>query len=121
MDTFSEDRFWHKLGRFASTIGLKAVYTALLLYYAYKKKETPKWAKRVVVGALVYLIVPVDAIPDFIPLLGFTDDLGILTSGLLTIAAYIDDDVRRKARQKLDAWFPVVTETDIDEIDDRLT
>ena len=42
---FTEANFWGNLGRFARRIGLKSVYTALLMYYAYRRKETPFWAK----------------------------------------------------------------------------
>jgi len=69
---------WKKLSKFAQKIGLKAVYSALLLYYAFKRKDTPVWAKRVITGVLAYFIAPIDAIPDLTPFLGFTDDLGIL-------------------------------------------
>ena len=39
-------RFLRRTGRLAKTAGLRTVYTALLLYYAYERKETPKWAKK---------------------------------------------------------------------------
>ncbi|MEL6803260.1 MAG: YkvA family protein, partial [Bacteroidota bacterium] len=102
---FSESRFWQKMSQSAGRAGQKLVYSALLLYYAYKRKETPSWAKRIVLGSLGYLIMPLDFIPDLSPILGYTDDLGVISFGLVTIAAYINDDIRDKARTKLTKWF----------------
>ncbi|MBN8707065.1 MAG: DUF1232 domain-containing protein [Bacteroidetes bacterium] len=36
------------------------------------------WAKAIAIGALIYLISPIDAIPDFIPVVGLTDDVGVI-------------------------------------------
>ena len=66
--------------------------------YAFKRKETPAWAKRIITGILAYFIAPLDAIPDLTPFLGFTDDVGLLGFGLVTIAAYINDEVKSKSR-----------------------
>ena len=117
---FTERRFWDKLRNFGRSLGTKSVYSALLLYYAYHRKETPAWAKRVVLGALGYLIVPVDLVPDLAPVVGYTDDIGVLSFGLATIAAYVNSDVRTRARAKLGDWFPEVEEQDLTEVEDRL-
>lgn len=117
---FSERQFWGNLGRFARRIGLKSVYSALLLYYAYRRKETPFWAKNIVIGVLGYLLAPLDFMPDLTPIVGYTDDLGILTFGLATIAAYINPDVRSKARVKLQNWFPGFDNNELIEIDQKI-
>lgn len=101
-------------------VGVKLTYSALLLYYAYERAETPAWAKRVIIGSLAYLLSPIDAIPDLSPFLGFTDDLGVLSLGLVTIACYIDDAVREKSKLKLHNFFKVVDEEDLLEVDARL-
>ena len=72
---FSESKFWDKLAAFAKSAGLKVVAAALLLYYVLKSEDTPRADKAKIVGALGYFILPVDIIPDFIPVAGFTDDL----------------------------------------------
>ena len=95
-----------RIAKTARSAGTRAVYTALLLYYAYRRKETPSWAKRTILGALGYLITPLDAVPDLTPVLGYTDDLAVLGTGLAIVAAYINQDVRRQARAKLNGWFP---------------
>ena len=117
---FSEHRFWKMLQERARQAGIKTVYTALLLFYAYRRKETPTWAKSIVLGVLGYLVAPFDAIPDLTPIIGYTDDIGVLSFGLVTIAAFIDQDVRTKARGHLDKWFKGYSEEEIRDIDEQL-
>ncbi len=117
---FSEFGFWEKISQFATKVGIKGVYTALLLYYAYQRKETPAWAKRIVLGALGYLIMPFDFIPDLSPFIGLTDDLGILSFGLVTIAAFVNKDVREKARARTAKFFPFASEEDFESVEEQL-
>ena len=118
--SFSENKFWTKLRTYASKAGTKVVYSALLLFYAYQRAETPAWAKRLIIGALGYLIAPIDVIPDLSFLVGYTDDIGVLSFALVTVAAYVNEDVRGKARERLHAWFPSVAEEDLRDVDDKL-
>lgn len=117
---FTPNRFWARLGGLARATGTKSIYTALLLYYAYERKETPKWAKRVVLGSLGYLLMPLDAVPDLTPILGYTDDISVLAAGLATVAAYVNEEVREQAKGKLHQWLPRAENKDIREIDERL-
>lgn len=119
-EAFSEKGLWNTLKQFAKAAGTKVVYAALLLFYAYQRNETPTWAKNIVLGALGYFIAPLDAIPDLTPILGYTDDLGVLSFGLVTISAYIDKGVKENAREKLSSWFGDVKEEDIRAVEDRL-
>lgn len=118
--SFSEFRFWNKIKRFAKRAGVKTVYSALLLYFAYKRSETPGWAKRLIVGVLGYLIAPIDVIPDLSVFIGFTDDLGLLSFAVVTVAAFINDDVRTQAREKLNTWFPEADQAALEEVDKTL-
>ena len=72
--------------------------------YAMRKKSCPAWARTTIVGALGYFIFPIDAIPDFIPAVGFFDDFGVLAGAVATVAAQIDDEVTAKATAQLKAW-----------------
>ena len=56
-------------------------------------------------GALAYFISPIDAIPDPIPVIGFTDDLGVLIGAVATIAMHITPKEKKKAKKKMDEWF----------------
>ncbi len=102
---YSEESFWEKLGKYAVTAGIEVVEKALFLYYAYLEPETPAWAKTIIVGALGYFILPLDAIPDVIPVVGYADDLGVLVMAVGTVAAYITPKVKAKAKQKMKDWF----------------
>ena len=102
---YSEPKFRDKLARAALAAGREVVEKALWLYFAAQRPETPKWAKATVYGALAYFIVPLDAIPDVTPLVGYTDDLGVLALAVVTIARYIDESVREKTSRFLARWF----------------
>lgn len=103
--TYSPRRFWQKLGPNARLLGRGVLEKALYLYYAVQDERTPKWAKRIIYGALGYFIFPLDAIPDLAPLVGYTDDLSVMAAALATVAFYVSPDVKARAHQKLDEWF----------------
>src|SRR5690606_5877729 len=102
---FTRQGFWDKLGPRARSMGRGTLEKALYLYYAVQSPLTPKWAKRVIYGALGYFILPLDAIPDLAPFLGYTDDLSVMAAALATVAFYITPDVKAQAQKKLDHWF----------------
>jgi uncharacterized membrane protein YkvA (DUF1232 family) len=102
---YSENRFWNKLKRYAKTAGTEVVEKALLLYYAAQEEKAPAWAKGTIAAALGYFIVPLDAITDLAPGIGYADDLGVLVLAIAAVAAYVNDDVRAKAAKKMLDWF----------------
>ena len=102
---YSDDGFWRKLARYARVAGAEVVEKTLWLFYAAQRPDTPKWAKGIIYGALGYFILPLDAIADLTPVVGYADDLGALAVALATVAAYINEDVKLLARQKLADWF----------------
>ena len=104
-EDFNEQDFWSKVSRFAKTAGREVIEKCLWLYYAAQAPGTPAWAKSVIYGALAYFVLPLDAIPDVIPVAGFTDDLGALVAAVGAVAMFIDDDVRERAALKLQDWF----------------
>ena len=117
---FSEQGLWKKLKNYARQAGLKAVYSVLLLFYAYQRKETPPWAKNIIIGRLRYFLSPIDFVPDLSPIIGYTDDVGVLGFGLVTIAAYINKEVRQQARKKLSTWFGEYNEKELAAVDEQL-
>jgi uncharacterized membrane protein YkvA (DUF1232 family) len=52
--------------------------------------------------------------------LGYTDDLGVLSFGLVLIAGYINNEVRGNARKQMTKWFGEINENELDEVDDSL-
>ncbi len=102
---FDDGSFWDKLKRFALKAGKEVIEKALWLYYAAQQPNTPAWAKTVIYGALAYFVLPVDAIPDAVPVAGFTDDLGALAAALGTVAIYVTEEVKRQAADRMREWF----------------
>jgi uncharacterized membrane protein YkvA (DUF1232 family) len=102
---YSETSFWDKLAKFAFAAGREVIELALQLYYAMQAPNTPSWAKAVIIAALGYFISPIDAIPDVMPVVGYADDLGVLTAALATVTSYITDDIKQKAQAKCAEWF----------------
>lgn len=117
---YSEKTFWNKVRKYALNAGIKVIYAVLLLYYALKEPKTPSWAKGVILSALGYFISPIDAIPDIMPVAGYTDDLGVLALALVAVGMFIDNNVKSKAREKILEWFPNVAEEEFSEIDEKL-
>ncbi len=75
---FVEENFWEKVERVGKKISFTKDVKALFNYFS--SKEIPWYRKSIVVGALVYFIVPIDSIPDIAPLVGYLDDLGVITA-----------------------------------------
>jgi uncharacterized membrane protein YkvA (DUF1232 family) len=102
---YSGPRLWLTLKKVAVSTGRKTVLSALILFYCLKDSDTPKWAKGVIIGALGYLILPMDAIPDVIPGVGYSDDWGVILAALGTVAAYIKEDHRIRALAQVEKFF----------------
>lgn len=92
------------LAALVSRAGYHVLEKALWLYLAAQRPETPAWARRVIYGALGYLVMPVDAVPDVLPG-GYADDLGVLAGALAAVAMFVTDDVKAEARRILRTWF----------------
>jgi uncharacterized membrane protein YkvA (DUF1232 family) len=102
---FSDAGFWDKLTSFARVAGREVIEKALWLYYAMQSPDCPAWAKTVIIGALGYFILPLDAIPDVLVPMGFTDDLGVLAAALTVVSMHVTPEVKRQASQKWAVWF----------------
>ena len=102
---FEPDTLWDKVKRVAKLAGREVILRALMLYYCLIDDETPPWAKATIIGALIYFISPIDAVPDVIPGAGYADDLTILVGALMAVAAHIKPEHRRRAEEWCDATF----------------
>ncbi|MGE5448058.1 MAG: YkvA family protein [Bacteroidales bacterium] len=112
---YSDASFWDKIKGYAKAAGMKVVYAALLLQYMMKSNEVPLKTKLIISAALGYFILPVDVIPDFAPMLGFADDLGVLLLVLKQMASNVTPEIKSQAREHLHKWFG---ETDSEQLDD---
>ena len=102
---YSEESFWKKIQRTVLKASREVVEKALTLYFCLQDPDTPAKAKAVIVSALGYLIFPMDAIPDAILGLGFSDDLAVLVAALAMVATHIKPVHVNKAREKMTQWF----------------
>jgi uncharacterized membrane protein YkvA (DUF1232 family) len=111
---FSQSEFIEKISRVAKRAGSKLVYAALILFYTLQSNKIGIKDKAVIVGALGYLISPLDVVPDAIPIVGLSDDLAVLIYVLKMVWTDIDPDIQARAKEKLNEWFD---EDEIGEID----
>ncbi|WP_248548016.1 YkvA family protein [Paenibacillus odorifer] len=87
--------FWTKTKKFAGKIPFTK--DAIAMYYCAVDAKTPLWAKGIAFGALAYFISPIDAIPDAILGLGFTDDAAIIAAGIKAISGQVTSEHKEKA------------------------
>ena len=104
-DKFSREKFIEKISRIAKRAGAKLVYAALLLYYTLENDKVSFKDKAIIIGALGYLISPLDVIPDAIPIAGLGDDLAVLVYVLHKVWGEVSEEVKQKAKNKLNTWF----------------
>lgn len=69
--------------------------------------STPSQVRLSLIAALAYLIMPFDLFPDFMPLVGFSDDFVALTAVLSIWSKYMTPTIRQRAAMKLDRLFPL--------------
>ena len=70
------------------------------LYLAYKHPRTPWYAKVLAALILGYALSPIDLIPDFIPVIGYLDDLIIVSAGITLLIKIIPRDILEECRAK---------------------
>ncbi len=89
------------------TAGRTIAKPALEAFEMILDPSTPAQARVSLIAAVTYLIMPIDLMPDFIPVAGFSDDLVALTAVISLWSQYMSPEIRLRARKKLDVWFPV--------------
>ena len=113
---FSASDFVDKISRIAKRAGAKLVYVALILYYTLQSDKVSKADKAIIIGALGYMISPLDVMPDAIPIVGLTDDLAVLLFVLKKVWGDVDPDIKEKAKNRLSRWFDEEEISEIDEL-----
>ena len=112
---YSEPKFAGKLAKVAKSPGRKMVYAALLLYYVLKSPSVKKGDKTTIIGALGYFILPLDIMPDFIPMVGFTDDLSAILLALHAVWKNITPEIKAMAAAKASELFGDFNQQEIDD------
>lgn len=117
---YSEKKLWEKIKSVSKTAGSKVVYAVLILYYAMTDSGMSMKSRLSIAAALGYFILPTDAIFDLTPLIGFSDDLGVLLFVLSQISSNITLEVMDKAKLKMKDWFGEINEKDLEEIEKKI-
>ena len=89
--------FWPKIRRTASRIPFAG--QALSVWFAARDPETPAAAKGIMLGALAYFVLPIDAIPDIFAGIGFTDDAAVIAALIATLGA----NIKRRHKDQAEA------------------
>ena len=102
---YNDSSFLDKVTKYGKLIGINALYKAVQLWFVMQKPDVPATTKAVIMGALGYLIAPLDFLPDLMPVLGYTDDFVAITFALIKVQGYIDEEVERKSKHLLAKIF----------------
>lgn len=99
-ETLVREKFEKKVKKFAGKI--KFLQEAVELYFCAIDPKTETWVKVLAFSALAYFIIPLDAIPDYIPIAGFLDDAGIIAAAIKKLSDQVTDEHRAKANAFLE-------------------
>jgi uncharacterized membrane protein YkvA (DUF1232 family) len=91
--------FWPKVARVAAK--LPFAEDLLAAYYCAFDRNTPQQVRFILLGALAYFVMPIDVVPDLLPLFGFADDAAVLAAALKAVSDAIRPEHREAARRKL--------------------
>ena len=119
---YSHEVFWGKVVDVVLAAGAKVIYAALILHYTLVQKNIAISHRLVILSALSYFILPMDAVPDMLPGLGYTDDLGALMSALITVKSDANVTILIQAKKRMVEWFARHRNLDkeFDEVDRHL-
>jgi uncharacterized membrane protein YkvA (DUF1232 family) len=98
---YDENSFWEKLKTVAGKLGETVLRPLLTLYYIMRDGQVSIFEKTCIIGALGYFILPTDAIPDFIVMIGYTDDITVILILLRHMTKNITPEIRENVEIKL--------------------
>src|ERR1044071_3954967 len=91
--------FWPKIATYAASVPFAE--QALSAWYCAFDRETPASVRYTLIGALAYFVLPIDIVPDILPLIGFADDASILSAAVVAVGTNINETHRAAARDAL--------------------
>lgn len=97
VQNFNDQRFLQKLARFAVTLGKPVIEQIYALYFMILSPDTPMKSKLMIVGALLYFVSPMDAIPDLLGPFGFSDDVAVIALVFKQLKDSMSVDIKAKA------------------------
>ena len=98
------NRFWPTMKR--AMRQLPFTRDVVAAYYCALDPNTPMRTRGILLGALAYFVLPFDFVPDFFAVVGFSDDIAVLTAAFAAIAGQIKDDHYIKADNALKEEMP---------------
>ena len=104
-NSYSEAGLWSKITGNVKKVGANLLYEVLQLFYVAQNPNVPMKIRAAMIAPLGYFISPVDLIPDLTPVVGYTDDAAVIAMAIAFAHAYIDDEIRQKAKDKLVSFF----------------
>ena len=108
---YSDEMFIEKIGALAAKAGKKVIECTLILFYAIQHPDIPVQAKLLIPAPLLYFMSPLDGIPDLMPGVGYSDDIGVLMLGVVKVFDIIANNnelknsIMQSTRQKMQEWF----------------
>lgn len=102
---YSDEKFVAKIQRVGMDLGFKALHAATTLFVALKSPNLPNAQKLIIVGALGYLILPIDVVADFLPVVGLADDAFVIIKAVMSVYKHVDEDMEQEAHDLLKKWF----------------
>ena len=93
------ERLWSTVKRAARSIPF--IDEVVAAWYCALDPATPTRVRVTLLAALAYFVAPIDVVPDLLPLVGFTDDAGVLMAAIALVRAHITDDHRKAARKAM--------------------
>lgn len=103
LDESVESGMWAHIKKYAKKAGLELIKNVLTLYYAWP--EATMTDKAIIIGAITYFISPLDVIPDAMPVVGFSDDLGVVGAAVARIRLSCSQKAIDQAEEKCKEWF----------------
>lgn len=103
---YSEESFMDKIRLEGREAGRTLCHKAFVLFFTLKRENLPEHIKQEIIGALGYFISPDDVIPDFVPAVGYTDDMDKIMDALMYVSEYVNEEVNQKASEMMQMFFP---------------
>ncbi|MCD1295848.1 hypothetical protein CUJ83_12665 [Methanocella sp. CWC-04] len=117
---YSDSSFQGKIKKYGKKAGMKAVYSGLVLYYSLQNEKMPIKSRLAIIAALGYFIFAMDAVPDILIGMGYTDDITVLMGTLMLVSKYVDEEAKQKARNRVISLFGIKDTEAMDNVDKGL-
>lgn len=106
VDYFNTHDIFQTIKEYAKNAGVELIYKVLVLYYTVKIGKLPASSVVLVSAALGYFLLPIDIIPDFMGVVGLSDDAIAIGLAMKEIKKHITPEIKTEAAQKLLSYFP---------------